>query len=154
MKRTRAQVYTRKHDCSRWVPPPLFPLFDPFDALTRWLSIASKLGNLSLSPHRMSRNLFPVSLLSTLLRYFLRHFEKMGRTRWLIFASLLVRRRFRNNDKYNFWMNFPKKRPVFCLLVEDYFLIGVRVFKYRKCSTRHVKLSMILLQLSEIQRSK
>lgn len=39
-------------------------------------------------------------------------------------------------------MNFPKKRPVFCLLVEDYFLIGIRVFKYRKCSIRHVKLSI------------
>lgn len=151
MKRTRAQVYTRKHDCSRWVPPPLFPLFDPFDALTRSLQSLET----SHFRHIVCRETFfrfPCFRLCSVI--FFDTLKKMGRTRWLIFASLLVRRRFRNNDKYNFWMNFPKKKTSLLLLVEDYFLIGIRVFKYRKCSTRHVKLSMILLQLSEIQRSK
>lgn len=77
---TYATLYVRVNTTVRDEPTTPLP-FDPFDALTRWLSIASKLGNLSLSPH-----LFPVSstnlcfrLCSVIFFFFSFSFEKNGK---------------------------------------------------------------------------
>lgn len=99
---TYATLYVRVNTTVRdepTTPPPLWSIWRvnsmAFDRFKAWkpLTFATSFSGFLHQP-----------LLSTLLRYFLRHFEKMANSRWLIFDSLLVCRRFRNrsNDKYNF----------------------------------------------------